>query len=43
MADQETTAMDYDEHERTYAGFIKLTKWSLTFTLLVLAGLLLLV
>ena len=43
MADQEIPAMDYDEHERTYAGFVKLTKWSLALSIAVLVGLTLLV
>ncbi len=26
---KETNAMDYSEHERTYSGFIWLTKWGI--------------
>jgi Bacterial aa3 type cytochrome c oxidase subunit IV len=29
-------AMDYSEHERTYAGFLWLTKWSVIFLLALL-------
>ena len=43
MADQEIPAMDYDEHERTYAGFIKLSKWTIVFVVVVLVGMTLLV
>lgn len=27
MAEHHETAMDYAEHERTYAGFLAMTKW----------------
>ncbi|MHA1546791.1 MAG: aa3-type cytochrome c oxidase subunit IV [Alphaproteobacteria bacterium] len=43
MADQEIPTMDYVEHERTYNGFIKLTKWSIGLVVVVLVGLALLV
>lgn len=43
MADQDIPAMDYDAHEQTYAGFIKLVKWSAGLIVVVLVGLTLLV
>ena len=30
-------AMDYKEHERTYAGFLVFTKWSCIFLVILLA------
>ena len=30
--------MDYAEHERTYAGFVTLTKWSIAVMVVLLAG-----
>ena len=32
------SAMDYAEHNRTYAGFLKLTKISIVLLVLLLAG-----
>ena len=31
------TSMDYSEHERTYAGFTKLVKWSIVGLAILLA------
>jgi len=31
------TSMDYSEHERTYAGFITLLKWSIASLVILLA------
>jgi hypothetical protein len=31
------TSMDYNEHERTYAGFTKLLKWSIVGLVILLA------
>jgi hypothetical protein len=31
-------AMDYNEHNRTYSGFLTLTKYSIIFLVLLLAG-----
>lgn len=44
MAKDTAPTMDYNEHNRTYANFIRLTKWSLglTVALLVLMALFLL-
>ncbi|WP_156829212.1 aa3-type cytochrome c oxidase subunit IV [Amorphus coralli] len=30
-------AMDYAEHERTYAGFIKVTKWGIATVVIIVA------
>jgi Bacterial aa3 type cytochrome c oxidase subunit IV len=30
--------MDYNEHNRTYAGFLTVTKYSIIFLVLLLAG-----
>ncbi len=30
--------MDYAEHERTYAGFVAMTKWGVIFLVVLLAG-----
>jgi hypothetical protein len=41
MADHGNTAaaaMDYPEHERTYHGFVKLTKWAIILSVLILIG-----
>jgi hypothetical protein len=32
------SAMDYNEHNRTYAGFLSITKYSIIFLVLLLAG-----
>lgn len=32
------SAMDYNEHNRTYAGFLSLTKYAIIFLVLLLAG-----
>jgi Bacterial aa3 type cytochrome c oxidase subunit IV len=32
------SAMDYNEHNRTYAGFLTLTKYAIIFLVLLLAG-----
>lgn len=31
-------AMDYDQHEETYARFLRFTKYSIVFLVLLLAG-----
>ena len=31
-------SMDYAEHQRTYASFLKLTKYAIVFLVLLLAG-----
>jgi hypothetical protein len=41
MADHGNTAaaaMDYPEHERTYAGFVKLIKWAVILSVATLVG-----
>lgn len=32
------SAMDYNEHQRTYAAFLKFTKWSIIALVILLAG-----
>jgi len=31
------TSMDYAEHERTYAGFLKLAKWGIISVVIIIA------
>jgi hypothetical protein len=35
---EDHSAMDYNEHNRTYAGFLSITKYSIIFLVLLLAG-----
>jgi len=36
--DHSIPAMDYVEHERTYAGFLAATKWGIIVVILILIG-----
>lgn len=36
--DTKENAMDYPEHEKTYAGFLKLTKWGIILNICLLLG-----
>ena len=37
MAKQQKSAIDYDEHARTYVTFVRLITWSVAITLAVVA------